>query len=826
MARVLGYFINPIVLTCDLSDDPPFCEFLRRVEAEFKETADFDAYPFRLVVENTQPERDLSRSPIFQHMFAWQKTTSIAGQTSVSSIALGEEEHAQVLNLGLLKILPYNMPARVVPFDLTLLMAETEGDLCATVEYKTDLFKKETITRFLNHFKRLVQSIVAEPDQRVSQLSILPETEAKQILQWNIHTHTKGLPATVISKFEEWVRLTPDAIALETDQGQLSYSELNAAANRLAHALLRRGVRPRELVGVCLPRSADLITALVAVMKTGAGYLPFDANYPAERIQFMARDAGIALMVTHTSLLYLSDDLGIPVISLDNESITIAAESAVNLKQPVQPGDPAYVIYTSGSTGTPKGVIVAHGPFASHCRDVGEHFGIGLDDRVLQITPVNFDPYLEQVFTTLTHGAALVLRGDRLWEPEELIDRIIAKRLTIINPTPAYWHQVAEIWSQLPEKIPSHTVRLWVIGGDVFHPDSLRLWAKTPMKNVRLLNAYGPTEAIVTALTYEMVADKPEYQNLFRVPVGRPFGQRKAYILDAAGTTVPIGVPGELYLGGPCLAEGYLGHVELTRERFLPDPFDGNREARIYRTGDRARWMPDGNIEFLGRVDQQVKVRGYRIEPGEIEAVLCQHAGIRAAQVVLQKMENGENRLAAYLIPHDPELQPVDLRQYLNERLPAYMVPTGFAFLDAFPMTASGKVDRNALRRMQIDFMNEDPYVAPRDPFEVEIARMWQEVLKVERVGVLDNFFALGGHSLAATRLVSRIRQEYRIDLPLQNLFENPTVAGVADAIRESLSHQMKSDDLDAMLNTLEGLSDEEVNRLLEERKGDRSIPV
>ena len=374
MARVLGYFINPIVLTCDLSDDPSFCDFLRRVEAEFKETADFDAYPFRLVVENTQPERDLSRSPIFQYMFAWQKTTSIAGQTSVSSIALGEEEHAQVLNLGLLKILPYNMPARVVPFDLTLLMAETEGDLCATVEYKTDLFKKETITRFLNHFKRLVQSIVAEPDQRVSQLSILPETEAKQILQWNIHTHTKGLPATVISKFEEWVRLTPDAIALETDQGQLSYSELNAAANRLAHALLRRGVRPRELVGVCLPRSADLITALVAVMKTGAGYLPFDANYPAERIQFMARDAGIALMVTHTSLLYLSDDLGIPVISLDNESITIAAESAVNLKHPVQPGDPAYVIYTSGSTGTPKGVIVAHGPFASHCRNVAGYF--------------------------------------------------------------------------------------------------------------------------------------------------------------------------------------------------------------------------------------------------------------------------------------------------------------------------------------------------------------------------------------------------------------------------------------------------------------------
>ncbi|MCS6844432.1 MAG: non-ribosomal peptide synthetase [Caldilineales bacterium] len=525
------------------------------------------------------------------------------------------------------------------------------------------------------------------------------------------------------------------------------------------------------------------------------------------------------------------------------------------------PTAPAYIIYTSGSTGVPKGVVISHAALAQHLHDVAAHFGLTPQDRVLQFSAYTFDQGLEQILATLTSGATLVMRGEEIW-PADRFPSVAARHgLTVINLPPAYWNQVVQALDTAPHAAEAaKTLRLIIVGGDALTPESLRLWQRSPWRQIRLLNAYGPTEATITATTFEV---PPDFQprGLGRAaPIGRPLPNRRAYVLDPEGRPVGIGIPGELYLAGAGLALGYLNRPELTAERFLPDPFSvisdqssatdhrspitdyrspttAPRSAlhapRMYRTGDLVRWLPDGNLEFLGRVDQQVKVRGFRVELGEIEAVLAQHPAVGQAVVVAlpegslsasgspsSRGAPTDLRLVAYLVPRarngDDAALPAELRRFLESRLPGYMVPSAFVLLEALPLTASGKVDRRRLPAPDLTDQLRSTYVEPTNLLEADLAAIWQRVLGVARVGIHDNFFDLGGHSLLATQIVAQVRAAYGVELSLRRLFETPTVAGLAAAIEENLLAQQEGEDLARLLAELEAMSDEEARRLLE----------
>jgi amino acid adenylation domain-containing protein len=544
------------------------------------------------------------------------------------------------------------------------------------------------------------------------------------------------------------------------------------------------------------------------------------------------------------------------VVDLIADRDSIEREPDTNLEGGATAEHAAYVIYTSGSTGKPKGVVVTHESIANHCRDMVKYYQLDAHDRVLQFASLNFDASLEQILPPLTVGAAVVLRGAEVWNPADFHLKVHEYGLTVINPPTAYWHQLVQQWASTPASIPQG-LRLAIAGGDMVRPDSVRLWIQTGLRAVRLLNAYGPTETTITAVIFEVPAD--ERANTRRIPIGRPLANRRVYILDSYGNPVPVGVPGELYIGGAGLARGYLNRPELTREKFVPNPFakiedrgskiedsglaaqeklssifDPRSSTRLYKTGDLVCYRADGAIEFLGRVDQQVKIRGFRVEPGEIEAALGQHPAVREAVVLAREDAPGDRRLVAYVVPTNDERRTTndedlassfiahrssfqgELRSFLKEKLPDYMVPAAFVVLDEWPMTPSGKVDRKALPAPDgAGRTSNDTFVAPSNPIEQHLAEIWSELLGATQVGVHDDFFELGGHSLLATQLVSRLRDTFQVELPLRQLFEMPTVAGVAQLIIKSQFEQADSDDISDLLSELDQLSDDEVQRML-----------
>jgi amino acid adenylation domain-containing protein len=511
--------------------------------------------------------------------------------------------------------------------------------------------------------------------------------------------------------------------------------------------------------------------------------------------------------------------------------IRLAEEShaeAADLGAAISGSDLAYVIYTSGSTGQPKGVMLEHGGLAQHIVDVTARFGLAPGDRILQFAAYTFDQGLEQVLTTLTLGGTLILRGEEIWPPADFPAVIRDYGLNAINLPPAYWNQVLMEWTAAPNKveIPAGQVKTIISGGDVLTPESLRLWQQTPVARARLINAYGPTETTITACAFDTPSDWHE-RTARAVPIGRPLPNRVAYVVDAHGAATPIGVPGELWLGGTGVARGYLNRDALTAEKFVGNPFKGDERAdRLYRTGDLVRLLRDGKIEFMGRLDEQVKVRGFRIELSEVEAALREHGAVADAAVVARdEPGSGEKRLIAFVVAREGRedgLNARDLRAFAGEKLPGYMIPAAFALLPALPLTPSGKVDRKALKVEPLPepdtaYLTGERYVAPRTPLEEEIAAVWAEVLGavsrggVPRVGINDNFFDLGGHSLLATQIVSRLRARYPVDLPLRRLFEAPTVAGLAALIEEALLNQQNEDELAELLAELDGLDEDDV---------------
>jgi amino acid adenylation domain-containing protein len=775
---LVGFFVNTLVLRTDLSGDPDFPEVLRRVREVCLGAYAHQDLPFERLVEELHLARNLSCNPVFQVMFVLQNA------------------QVGIFELPGLTLTPLNMDSGTAHFDLTLNVVDTGHKLVVTIAYNTDLFDAPSISRMLQHYKTLLENVCAATNRRLSQLQILSEPEQQQLRsEWNGNSLDQPNELNAHQLFEAQAERTPDAIAACFEDEQLTYQQLNQRANQLAHHLCALGVRAEVTVGMCLERSLDTVVGLLAILKAGGVYLPLDPEFPKERMAFMLADAKVAVLLTQQSLLARLPETTAKVVCLDSGLTSFAQEDTGNLDCPILPANLAYVIYTSGSTGQPKGVLISHAAIADHCRDIQKYYQLSSKDRVLQFASLSFDVSLEQILPTLIVGATLVLISAKMWPITDCYKNISQLGLTVLNLPTGYWQELVRNWSDLPDWKPDFQPRVFIVGGDILAADFLALWRRTPMSSIRLINAYGPTEATITATAFEIPQGDQEDRVLERIPIGRPLANREIYILNQYGNPVPVGVPGEVYIGGAGLARGYLGRPDLTAENFIPNPFGDTPGDRLYKTRDLARYRSDGNIEFLGRVDRQVKIRGFRIEPGEIETALRQHSSVRETVVTLRETVNGEKELVAYVVSQrDSTATANELRGFLKNKLPDYMMPAAFVPLDVLPLTPSGKVDRGALPEPErTSSQPGTTFVAPRNAMERHLIELWEEVLGIQRIGVTDNFFELGGHSLAAVRLFALIESRLGKKVPLAVVFEGATVEHLARILQDAWLNRRSS---------------------------------
>jgi len=777
---VVGYFVNPAVLRAFISGNLTFQDLLDQVSTQVKAAQKHQDYAFPLLVEQLQPQRDPSRSPLFQVSFTWQK------QRWCES---GKE-------LGL-KMEPYPLGhQRGASFDLDVMMMEMGEVLLAGWQYNTDLFDGATIARMAEHYQTLLEGIVTNPKQKISELPLLTPNERHQLLvEWNNTWAEYPQDKCIHQLFEEQVEREPSSVAVVFEGEKLTYRELNARANQLAHYLQTLGVGPEVLVGICLERSFEMIIGLLGVLKAGGAYVALDPNYPSERLAFMLEDSSIPVLLTQEKLLEKLPAHSARVICLDSDSKEIASYPKENPLSSVKPENLAYVIYTSGSTGKPKGVLIQQGSLVNYTTAASAEYEIEKcdseallrsADRILQFSSISFDVSAEEIYTSLTSGATLVLRTDSMLDSlEGFLQKCKNWEITVMALPTTYWHELTAFLTQETVLLPP-SLRLIIIGGEKALPDRLKTWLLCVEQRVRLVNNYGPTEATVGATIYDLsVADT----TLKELPIGRPLGNVQTYILDGNGQPVPIGVPGELHIGGAGLARGYLNCPDLTVEKFISNLFSNEPGERLYKTGDLARYLPDGNIEYLNRIDDQVKVRGFRIELGEIEATLSQHPSLLQTAVMLRQDIPDQKILVAYTVPlQEPAPTISELRGFLKQQLPDYMIPSAFVTLPALPITPNGKVDRRVLPAPDINSLIQTlEFVAPQTPTEELVASIWKKVLGVEQASVNDNFFELGGHSLLATQVVSQLNSSLGLHLPLSKLFELPTVASLSSYIDATL---------------------------------------
>ncbi|MBF2063674.1 MAG: amino acid adenylation domain-containing protein [Calothrix sp. C42_A2020_038] len=776
---LIGFFVNTLVLRFDLGENPSFSELLNQVK---KVTTDAQAHqdvPFEQVVEVLQPERNLSYSPLFQVLFDLQH----------SSI--------EQLELPGLTVTPLQTEIVTSKFDLSLVIEDTQDGLKACWEYSSDLFNTDTISRMAGYFQTLLAAIVANPEASISTLPLLMETELQQLLvEWNDTTIDFPADKCIHELFEEQVKQNPDVVAVVWENEQLTYRQLNTEANYLAHYLQSIGVKPNFVVGIYLERSLLSIIGLLGILKAGGVYLPLDPNYPQERLAHMVSDSEASVLLTQQKLANSLPPSRAKVVYLGRD-VTSSNISDKNPVSGVQPNNLAYIIYTSGSSGKPKGVMISHQGVVNHATAMIGEYALTKRDRVLQFASFSFDVALEEVFPTLLSGATLVMRPAEIFTSFADFSRFIEqKSLTVVNlPTP-YWQEwVLEI-SQDKSTVPHH-LRLLVTGSEQVLPDRLALWQQLVGDRVMWMNAYGPTEATITATVYKPCSKHSYVNSVF---IGRPIANTQIYILDKNLQPVPIGIPGELCIGGVGLASGYLNLPELTKEKFIQ-----SSHSLLYKTGDKARYLPDGNIEFLGRIDHQVKIRGFRIELGEIEAALAQHPLIRASVVIVKEDQVGNKQIIAYVVLNlrssqtdFTDLMEMDnlissgevvhsaiqsqLRVFLKSKLPDYMLPSLFVILKELPLTANGKVNRRALPKPSV--MNEtDNLVNPYTSTEKIVAEIWSDILGIKQISTHDNFFELGGHSLRSVQVMSRLQSAFQLELSLRYLFEEPTIAGLAKLI-------------------------------------------
>jgi len=779
---LIGYFANTLVMRADLSDDPEFRAFLAQVRRVALEAYENQDIPFDRLVEELQPERDLSRSPLFQVMLVLQNTPM------------------NVIELPGLTLSPLeNIHTGTAKFDLMFSFTETGPELTGFIEYNTDLFPPETVERMAIHMQTLLESIVENPALPLSKLNLLSPQERHQILvEWNATDLEYPADRFAHELIAAQAQITPHAVAAVFEDQQLTYRELDERANQLAHYLQKLGAGPGTLIAICVERSLEMLVGVLGILKAGGAYVPLDPTYPRERLSYLLQDTRAPIILTQEKLTDRLPEHDARVVLIDAGWTEISQESCDPPACQIDADDPAYIIHTSGSTGQPKGVQIPHKALQHFIHAMRAQPGFSADDVLVAVITLSFDMSVFELFVPLTVGARVVIASsDTAADGVRLAKLLEDSGATVLQATPTTWQLLVHSgWQGSPQ------LRA-VTGGEALTPHL----ADALLKRVKeLWNLYGPTEITVYAAGCRVEAgDGP-------IHIGRPIANAQCYILDSNLQPVPVGVTGELYIGGKGLADGYLNKPELTAEKFIPHPFDPQPGARLYRTGDLARYLPDGNIEYLGRIDHQVKIRGFRVELGEIETRLRQHPAVQETVVVARQDSPGEKRLVGYVILKPGMSATVsELRQFLREQLPDYMLPSAFVFLDSFPLTANKKIDRKALPAPDQERPDlEVGFVAPRSPVEQELAQIWGTLLKLDRVGVQDNFFDLGGHSLLAAQVISRLNQAFRVNLPLRTIFDAATIAQLAEKVEaeriqaESTTHPTSPLDRDDALKLLE----------------------
>ena len=764
---LIGYFVNTLVLRTCLAGNPSFEDLLSKVRKVTLGAYAHRELPFEKLVEILQPERSLSYTPLFQVMF----------------MLLDELPE---IHMEGLRVSPLAVETGMARVDLVLSIEKNSSGIIGEWEYNTDLFDDTTITRMTGHFQTLLEAIAIHPQHKISQLPLLTETERHQLLvEWNNTEADYPFDNCIHQLFEEQVERTPDVVAVVFEQEQLTYQELNARANQLAHYLQTLGVKPEVLVGICVERSLEMIVGILGILKAGGAYVPIDPAYPSERIAYMLDDSQLPVLLTQEKLVSSLPEHQARVVCLDSDWETISTESELSPLNSVIPENLAYVIYTSGSTGKPKGVGVPHRAVNRLVLNTN-YINFQPLDVVAFASNFSFDAATFEIWGALLNGAKLVvITKDVALSPDDFAAQIRSQGITVLFLTTALFNLLARVVLSAFQ-----LVRHLLFGGEAVEPK----WVKEVLKKgspQRLLHVYGPTEN-TTFTTWYLVQEVPEEATT--IPIGRPIANTQVYLLDTQLQPVPIGVPGELYIGGDGLARGYLNRPDLIDEKFITNPFNDKPGSNLYKTGDLARYLPDGNIEFLGRIDNQVKIRGFRIELGEIEAAIAQHPAIRETVVIVRENATDDKQLVAYVVPYqEPAPAISDLRHFLKQQLPDYMIPNAFVVLETLPLTPNGKVDRKSLPPPDINSLIHKPdFVAPGTPTEKLIASILAQVLEVEKVGINDNFFELGGHSLLATQLIAQVKENFLIDVPLSKFFEAPTIACLSSYV-EAISWAKES---------------------------------
>lgn len=774
--RVIDYLANPILVRANFAHNPTFKELLAQTRQGVFDALDHQDFPFPLLVERLQPRRDPSYSPFYQTLFIWDRPRKRSDQDLERLLP---KEIARRIAQENLVLEPFVYGQQGAPFDLTLTVFEIDGNLSADFRYNVDLFDAATIARIEQHFRALLDSIVEQPEQHLLSLPILtPEERQRILVDWNATQSDFPAQTTLHALIEQQVERTPDAIALSFEGETRTYRELNNAANHLARQLQVLGAGPDTLIGVSMERSIEMVEALLAVLKSGGAYVPLDPSHPADRLAYMLQDANVPVLLTQPRLQEQFLTTAAQVITLDAHwDQGLRNEQVANPDSKSGPEQLAYMIYTSGSTGKPKGVMNTHRGISNRLHWMQQAYRLTAQDRVMQKTPFSFDVSVWEFFWPLLTGARLVVaRPGGHQDPAYLAHLISEQQITTLHFVPS----MLQVFLQEPGIERSKSLRQIVCSGEALTPEHVQQFFTRFPQGVALHNLYGPTEAAVDVTSWECSPNDTE-----SVPIGRPIANTQLYILNAAQQPVPAGITGELFIGGVNVARGYHNRPELTAEKFIDDPFSAQAGAKLFRTADLARYRQDGAIEFLGRIDHQVKIRGFRIELGEIESVLKQQSALKDAIVVAREDTQGNKRLIAYLVPTQSDNHPTieELRSFLKNQLPDYMVPAAFMFLEELPLLPNGKVDRKALPEpdasrpeLQVD------YLAPRTEIEQTLVTIWSEVLGIEKIGVNDNYFDLGGASIQALEIVAKV-SEKQLPFALEMLFEFQTVAELASAI-------------------------------------------
>ncbi|MEL4897873.1 non-ribosomal peptide synthetase [Crocosphaera sp. Alani8] len=744
---LIGFFVNTLVLRTNLAGNPSFQDLLNQVKGVTWGAYDHQDLPFEKLVEELHPERDLSYNPLFQVKFRLENAPT---------------DTYNLPNLSLSSLKQANPTAKL---DLSLDMYETDRGLVGGFEYNQDLFTPETIERMVENFCTLLESIVDDPTRPISELSMLTPAEKQAVLlDWN-HTRVDyGENYCFHQLFEEQVRKNPDAVALIFENQSLTYQELNQKSNQLAHYLQKLGVKPEVKVGICVERSPEMIIALLAIFKAGGAYLPLDPAYPQERLAFMVADAELSVLLTPENLAATLPQT--PTVCFDRDLEIINQESTDNPLSDVTPQNLAYLIYTSGSTGKPKGVLVTHGGLVNLTEDKLRVCKVSPHSCILQFFSFSFDASIPEIIMALAGGAKLCLaRLETLLPGPALLQLLQEEKITHITMTPSALANLTV--TELPD------LEMVLVGGEAPSPDLIENWSSDRL----FINAYGPTEVTVNASMVPCGNGHPT------LPTIRPSANKQLYVLDTHLQPVPVGVLGELHIAGVGLARGYLNRPDKTAEVFVPNPFGAISGSRLYKTGDLACYLPDGRIKLLGRLDNQLKIRGFRLETGEIETLLQQHPQVKTCVVIGREDTFGDKRLVAYYVSETDTIPTSgELRQFLRAKLPEYAIPSGFVSLDSLPLTPNGKIDTKSLPAPN-QSRSAGEWNAPRNATEESVAKVFTEVLEVEKVSINDDFFDLGGHSLLATRLIAQLLDIFPVDITIIDLFEAPTVMGLSERI-------------------------------------------